>query len=420
MTRLLAWLAGTLLVLALAAGGLGLAALERQPRVSRAATIAPQAVAQARHLLLRNDPRRLQAGEARQTAIPAELLDEAVNYAATRFLHGRGALTLAERQAQLQLSLSPPWLAGAAYLNITAGLADHDGLPAIDSLRLGALPLPPALAEPLLGRLLAAAGHEREWQLARQAIRSVRFDGEHQRLVVAYVWQPALLERARALAVPPADLALIDAAHRRLAGLLAAHPAGSRVPLASLLAPLLQTPSNPAYPARRAALLVLAAYLAERNLAALLPEAAAWPRLPPVELTLARRYDSAQHFVISAALAAWAGEPLAEAIGTYKELADARHGSGFSFADLAADRAGTAFGELVAADAPALTALLAGQPEDADLLPTLDGLPEYLPQQEFRRRYGGPGQPAYERLLAEIAQRVAHLPLYRHQGAPRP
>ena len=67
-----------------------------------------------------------------------------------------------------------------------------------------------------------------------------------------------------------------------------------------------------------------------------------------VELTLNGRHDSAQHFVISAALAAWAGEPVAEAIGLYKELDDARRGSGFSFADLAADRAGTRFGELVA------------------------------------------------------------------------
>lgn len=417
MRRLLAWLAGTLLLLVLAAGGLLLAALERQAQVDRAATIAPQAIAQARWLLASHDPRRLQAGEARQAAIPAELLDEAVNYAATRFLHGRGALSLAERPARLQLSLSPPGLGGRAYLNLTAELGDHDGLPAIVRLRLGALPLPASLARPLLDRALAGAGYGHEWQLAQQAIRSTRFDHERQRVVVAYVWQPALLERARTLAVAPADVALIRTAQSRLAGLLAAEPAGGRVALGPVLGPLLRSEQAAPHGERRAALLVLAAYLAERNLTALIAEAATWPSLPARHLTLAGRYDSAQHFVISAALAAWAGEPVAEAIGMYKELADARHGYGFSFADLAADRAGSAFGELVTARSPLLDDLLASEVGDADLLPPLAGLPENLRQQEFRQRYGGPGQPAYDRLLAEIEQRIAALPLYRRRGA---
>jgi uncharacterized protein YfiM (DUF2279 family) len=417
VSRFLAWLTGTLLMLVLAAGGLLLVALDRQPLIIRDATVSPEAVAQARYLLLSNDPRRLRAGAVRQTTIPAELLDEAVNYAATRFLNGRGALALAAGEAYLHLSLSPPWLAGA-YLNVSIGLRDRDGLPAVASLRLGALPLPASLAESLLGRLLAAAGRERErereWQLARQAIRTTRFDGERQRVVVAYVWQPDLLDHARALAVAPADLALIRDAQTRLATLLA-QTSGKQASLAPLLGPLLQADEK----ARRAALLVLAAYLAERNLTPLIPEAATWPYLPQRELTLAGRYDSAQHFIISAALAAWAGEPLAQAIGIDKELTDARQGSGFSFADLAANQAGIAFGELVVAGSPALDALLASGPADADLLPPLDGLPEYLYQREFRQRYGGPGNPAYDSLLADIERRIAALPLYRRNSALR-
>ena len=130
-------------------------------------------------------------------------------------------------------------------------------------------------------------------------------------------------------------------------------------------------------------------------------------------LTLRGRHDSAQHYVVSAALAAWAGEPVATAIGVYKELEDARRGSGFSFADLAADRAGTRLGELVAADAPRLDEVLGKDPGDADLLPALDGLPEFLPEAEFRRRYGGPEEPAYEKVAAEIERRLSQLALYR-------
>lgn len=416
MPRPLAWLAGTLLLLGLAAGGLLFAALEQQALVSRPATIAAQSVAEARRLLLSNDPRRLRPGEARQTAIPAALVDEAVNYAASRFLHGRGALVMAGGQAELRLSLQPSLLPAGRFVNITASLGDHAGLPRITAVRLGALPVPPALAEPLLDLLIGVAGYEREWQLAGQAVRQTRFDGARQQLVVAYVWLPALLERARALAVDPADLVLIRDAQQRLVALLAARPPGSRVALVELLGPLLGDGAGESLVGQRAALLVMAAYLAEKNLAALIPAAAGWPRPRRVELTLAGRYDAAQHFVISAALAAWAGEPLADAIGSYKELADASHGYGFSFADLAADRAGTAFGERLVGRSPALAQLLAGKIADADLLPPLDGLPEYLRQREFQQRYGGPGEPAYDRLIGEIDRRLMALPLYRRNG----
>lgn len=416
MRRLLAWLAGTLLLLVLAAGGLFIAAIEQQPLVSRPATITPQAIAQARLLLLVNDPRRLQAGDARRAIIPAGLLDEAANYAATRFLRGRAALKLSgERQAELALSLQPIWLNGIGHLNVAATLQDADGLPAITALRLGPLSMPAALAEPLLGGLLTLAGYGREWRQLHEAIRQTRFDSHRQRLIVNYVWQPALLEQARALAASPADKTLIAAAHANLTGLLAHHAPGSQLALPEVLGPLLSADTSPG--GQRAALLVLAAYLAERNLTALFPEAANWPRPPSLKLILGGRYDSAQHFVISAALAAWAGEPLAEAIGTYKELADARHGYGFSFADLAADRAGTAFGELLVARSPRVSALLASEFSDADLLPPLDGLPEYLRQREFRQRFGGPGQPAYEQQSAEIERRLQSMPLYRPNGA---
>ncbi|PKO33707.1 MAG: hypothetical protein CVU34_12220 [Betaproteobacteria bacterium HGW-Betaproteobacteria-7] len=415
MLRLLAWLAGTLLLLVLAAGGLLIATLEDQPLVSRPATITAQSIAQARLLLLTNDPRRLQPGDARRAVIPAGLLDEAVNYAATRFLRGRAALKLnGERQAELLLSLQPSWLAGIGHINVAATLHDADGLPAITALRLGQQSLPAAFAEPLLGGLLTLAGYGREWQQLRDAIRQTRFDPRRQRLIVSYVWQPALLEQARALAASPADKALIEAAHANLTGLLADRAPDSRVALSEVLAPMLTTDRTTG--GQRAALLVLAAFLAERNLTALFPEAADWPRPPPVKLTLGGRYDSAQHFVISAALAAWAGEPLADAIGTYKELADARHGYGFSFADLASDRAGKAFGELLVGRSPRLETLLASKFSDADLLPALDGLPEYLRQREFRQRFGGPGQPAYEEQIVEIDRRLMAMPLYRRNG----
>jgi hypothetical protein len=105
---------------------------------------------------------------------------------------------------------------------------------------------------------------------------------------------------------------------------------------------------------------------------------------------------------------------LADAVGLWKELADARRGgSGFSFNDLAADRAGTRFGELAVRDPVRLQARIAAGVGDVDLMPEPGDLPQHLPQAEFIARYGGVGGAGYSRMLAEIEARIDALPLFR-------
>jgi hypothetical protein len=411
MTRLLAALAGMLLIVMLAAGGLLIAALDSKPLVERSETISPMAVASARWLLKSNDPRRLQSGDARRAAIPAALIDEGINYLASRNLRGRGALVLAEETAEIRLTLRPPIFNG--YINLRANLREASGEPHLTSASIGTLPLPPWLVELVLHNAIRLAGFEHEWQLAKRALRSLEFDPSRQRVIVSYVWEPALLDRARNIAVSPQDVARIRSAHENLAGLLDHKAPGGRVPLVEVLKPMLDIGGDDQYANRRAAILAVAAYLSEKNLAHVIPEAQNWPRLRPVLLTLLGRGDSAQHFAVSAALAAWAGEPIADAIGVYKELLDARHGSGFSFADLAADRAGTRFGQLLTAQPGRIDRLLASEFADQALVPMLNDLPESIPEREFRRRFGAPGSPGYQKINDEIERRLNDLPLYQ-------
>lgn len=413
MGRLLAWLAGTLLLLVLAAGGLLLASIDSQPLVSRSETITPLSVAQARFLLKTNDPRRLRSGEARQTAIPAALIDEGINYIASRFLRGRGALVLGEQRAEIRVTLRPPLLAGERFINLSATVHQTEGEPRIAAAKIGSLPIPAALLEFALATGVRLAGYEREWNLARHAIRELKFEPQRQRVIVSYVWEPALLERARSVAVSRDDLARMRSAQEMLAAMLDHKAAGSRATLPAVLGPMLDVNGSDQRENRRAAIFVLAAYLSEKNIANFIPEAANWPKVRPVTLTLLGREDSAQHFVISAALAAWAGEPIADAIGLYKELADANHGSGFSFADLAADRAGTRFGELLNRSDLKLQALVQGKLSEHDLIPSLDALPESINERTFRRQFSNPGSPAYQKLAEEIERRLAAMPLYQ-------
>ena len=164
----------------------------------------------------------------------------------------------------------------------------------------------------------------------------------------------------------------------------------------------------------RAALLVLTLYANHRPPDTIVASAASWPAPRPLVLTLRQRDDSALHFLISAVIAAQAGTPLADAVGVWKELADARAGgSGFSFNDLAADRAGARVGERAVRDAGQLQARFAAGPPESDFMPNAADLPESMPEAAFVARYGGIGAAPYNRMLAEIEKRVAALPVLR-------
>ena len=119
------------------------------------------------------------------------------------------------------------------------------------------------------------------------------------------------------------------------------------------------------------------------------------------------------HYLMSAALAAEGSGALSDALGLVKEVSDARHGSGFSFNDVAVNRAGTRLGELAVRDPRRVQALLAAGPGPDELLPDLSDLPEFMPEAEFLERFGGVGAPAYQAMLASIEARFGALALYR-------
>lgn len=165
----------------------------------------------------------------------------------------------------------------------------------------------------------------------------------------------------------------------------------------------------------RAAIVVLTFYVDGRYLWSVVPEARTWPRPSRRTVTLNQRTDLPKHFIISAALSANTGGPFADAVGLYKEVEDSKRGSGFSFNDLAADRAGSTLGTWAegASTARALQSRLGTPLVERDIMPETDDLPEFLSAAEFERRFGGVGAPAYNGMTADIEKRIASLPLYR-------
>lgn len=409
MRRFLGKLAIVALTLLGATLLLAMLATDGKPSVERSEAISPNAVAQAKRLLAANDPRQQQRGEVRTVVVPASLLDEGVNYLAGRYLRGRGALRLQADGADIALSVALP---ARRFLNVRAVVTPAAGMPRVASAQLGSLPVPAPLVEFAVKQTISIYGFEKEWEMAAQALRNVSFDATGGTASLTYAWEPGILDRARAVAQSEADIKRLRESQLSLAALLAHRAPGTRISLADVLQATIPT-SEDASLRGRATLLILASHLAGKDLAAVVPAARNWPRVRWVNITLAGRHDLAQHFVISAALAAWAGEPVADAIGLYKELEDARHGSGFSFIDLAADRAGTRFGDILIRNPEQLMTAMNTTFHDEQLLPTVNDLPEYLYQPEFKRRFDNPESPQFKAMAAEIERRLDTLPLYR-------
>lgn len=396
---------------------------DAQPSVVAMRATAPADVARALRLVERSDPRKAPPGTLRSITLTQEELDLVLPQLAARAARGQAMAALHDGRADVQLSLPLPSNPFGPWLNVRAQLVQTDALPQLQALRLGRLEVPQPVADWLLARALAWLQQQPAAAPAADAVQRVQITP--QALSVVYAWHDGLPGALRAALLPPDEVQRLRAHQQRLVQLTQTPQPGG-VPLHALLQPLLAFAAERAgakatdemrAQEQRAALLVLAFHVNGKGLAAIAPAAA--DGLAPLaqRVHLAGRSDLAQHYSISAALAAVAGTPLADAVGLYKELEDAgAGGSGFSFADLAADRAGTRLGALAVGPAPGQLRLqrrVAAGLSEQDLLPPVRDLPEFLPQAAFQQRYGGPESPAFKRMQADIERRIGALALYR-------
>ncbi|MBX3463946.1 MAG: hypothetical protein KF830_12310 [Planctomycetes bacterium] len=171
--------------------------------------------------------------------------------------------------------------------------------------------------------------------------------------------------------------------------------------------------------ANRAAILALAVILGEERIARVAGRAIDVAQVPRAEalrarVTLQGRKDWPRHFWVSAGLTLLAGADRSIGIGLTKELMDSTAGgTGFSFADLAADAAGNRFALVATRDAGSARALqarmLAGV-RLADFCPDLQDLPEGISSAAFEAEYGGLGGEPTQRLVDEVRRRLAACP----------
>jgi hypothetical protein len=132
--------------------------------------------------------------------------------------------------------------------------------------------------------------------------------------------------------------------------------------------------------------------------------------------TMRRRNDLAKHFFVSVHLTALAGSEAARTAGLAKELRDAQNGSGFSFRDLMADRAGVMYAGAVLNGRLSLDEVAANFTVDA-YLPALDDLREDMDATAFAESFGGLADPRFLAEVSLIDGRIMGLSTYRALSA---
>lgn len=135
------------------------------------------------------------------------------------------------------------------------------------------------------------------------------------------------------------------------------------------------------------------------------------------KLPLRGRQDLRLHFFFSVAMTLASEKELSINVGKLKEILDtSQGGSGYSFRDLTADKAGTELAHFATQNddnAILVQSLLANTNNENIFIPELHDLPEGFSETRFKNVFGDETSQAYQDLENIIDQRIAALPLYR-------
>lgn len=391
-------------------------AFQRAPSVASSADVSMDDIRRAKMLVVRNDPRRARAGAVRTISLSQQDATLLSQYAASRWRTARTRVTLRAGAASVQVSVATPSVPFGGWLNIDARLVDAEGAPQIENVWIGRVPVPGIVADAAVRWLLARLGPDAPMTMARDMVQRTTFTADSVR--VSYRWRADATSRVRDLLIAPEDVARLAAYHARLGDVLTTAPKGVTLTLPQLFTPMFalaaaRSVQGDAAAENRAALATLSLYVTGRSLGRWMPRARAWPKLPRRRVTLAGREDLTKHFLVSAIVAAEADRTLADAVGLTKEVDDSRGGSGFSFVDLAADRAGTRFGERAVGAPSVLQEALAGGAAESAFMPDISSLPESMTEGQLIARFGGVGGARYNAMIDTIERRIAAIPLLR-------
>lgn len=319
------------------------------------------------------------------------------------------------------------------YVNLTGIITPSLNGLSVNYISIGSLDLPGdwtiALAETLLNQFLSG---ETTGTKLINSIESIRVNGskitlayhpvpELKQVIEQTKWRVKNIRNDLTLLASPEDVKLyyqnICQLHSKIGGLgnvSLAYYLSDTFSYAEKRSLINEQPGEE----NKAALLALAIFLGSANFDSLIGaiDEETFQRCQPQDssIVLANRNDLRLHFIFSAALKIISDSSISYAIGEFKELLDTQQGgTGFSFTDLAADRAGIRFAELALSNSGALRIqrMTSKLTQEKMFFPSLSALPDGISQHAFEER-GGIESDYYKEYLAMINKRIDNLPLY--------
>ncbi len=405
--------------------------IQSKPLVTPGKKLTHEDVARVKQLLRDNNPGRLKPGDIRNTSVTERDINLFMDYALSQdpgnqkvYAH----VNLYQNFVNAQFTYMLPDNPFGDYLNVSTILVPRSNRLVVRKLKIGALRIPGWLVNFVVGIAHKLLWRYEEYQNVIELADSIKdIQVSDNNVSIIYQWQPDVIKKLRAegrdFLLPASERERLIAYNQRLVE-ISRSMNGRTISLAIFMQPLFQfaktrslSCGNPEAE-NRALLLNLAAFSIGRNINRFLDtdKSRSYPTPGRVKLTLLGRDDLAKHFLVSAAITVSAGSGLANLAGIFKELDDSRGGSGFSFADLAADRAGVKFAEIASSSsrqAKLLQQSMAGLIREYEFMPRVDSLPEGIQELEFKRRYKDLDSATYRMVEDEIEQRIAACQIYQ-------
>jgi hypothetical protein len=342
-------------------------------------------------------------------------LNLATNYLLNRVSKSRTIISLKPNKLKFIVTATLPKNSLGKYVNITFRLGNEDGSqrPTLTKFKAGKLLLPSKLAAYVIQKIIDQTSLKEYFILATDPIKAVAIDAN--KITITYHPSQATLNTARDLLsynTTQYDHAKVYKA--KLTQIIRRHDPNWRLSLAELLQPLFalaykRSTLETAIEANRAIINTVNDYVNESK-------TVANPIKPYYPAYLYKRNDLAQHFMGAASVTTSVNSQIAKALGEEKELRDAQSGSGFSFIDLAADKAGTRFGELATFDpssARRLQQKMAAIKDYTDFMPDPRALPEHMDEAAFKERYGKINSELYLKVSKEIDKLIESTTIYK-------
>jgi len=351
-----------------------------------------------------------------------EDLNLAANYLLNRYSKSAAKIELINNKLRFHVTMTLPENRIGRFVNISFRLGNENSgeLPGITKFKAGKLLLPAKLAAFVIETIIRHSFMNEYFILATRPIKAVHID-QTKLIITYYSSTETIIQAQNFLTRGGNDHPAMSIYKQKLTDIISQHDPEWRLSLAELLQPLFalayqrSTPET-AIEENRIAIFTVNDYVnkseTRRFLSSPLLKSITGPYYPAF---LYKRIDLAQHFIGSAAITASVNGQIAKVVGEEKELSDAQGGSGFSFVDLAADKAGTRFGEMATLspeNARKIQKAMSMITDYSDFMPDPRDLPENMNEVDFKKRYQSVNSNAYQELSKRIDARIAALPIY--------